>query len=411
MRGILGLFVIFIFAWIFSEKRHSPPWRIIFSGIVLQFALALLMLKAPGFEQVFLWLNDAVHALEEATRAGTSFVFGYIGGGPLPFPEKTPGSSFVLAFQALPLVLVVGALTALLYYWRILPLVVHAFSVLLRKTMGIGGALGVGAAANIFLGMIEAPLLIKPYLKNLTRSELFALMTVGMTCIAGTMLVLYASVLQPIIPNSMGQILTASVISAPAALLIAGILVPEDSETTQGETLSTSPAQSSMDAIANGTWDGLQLFLNIIAMLIVFVALVKLANMIIGLFPDIAGAPLTLERIFGVVLSPVVWLIGIPWSEAHTAGSLMGTKVVLNEFIAYIDMAALPPEALCLKSRLIMTYAMCGFANFGSLGILIGGLGYLCPERRQEIVELGMRSIFAGVLACLSTGAVVGLLV
>ncbi|WP_034641587.1 NupC/NupG family nucleoside CNT transporter [Desulfovibrio inopinatus] len=410
MRGFLGLVFIIVVAWLFSENKRTPPWRIIVSGLALQFTIALLMLKAPGFEQIFLWLNNLVHALEDATRAGTSFVFGYIGGGPLPFSENAPGASFVLAFQALPLVLIVGALTSLLYYWRILPIVVRGFSFLLRRTMGIGGALGVGTAANIFLGMIEAPLLIKPYLKELTRSELFALMTVGMTCIAGTMLVLYASVLEPIIPNSMGQILTASVISAPAALLIAGVFVPENAVTTQGDVLPASPAQGPMDAIANGTWDGFQLFLNIIAMLIVFVALVKLANMLLAFAPDIAGGPITLERIFGFVLSPVVWLIGIPWAESQTAGSLMGTKIVLNEFIAYQDMANLPPEALGMKSRLIMTYAMCGFANFGSLGILIGGLGYLCPGRRHEIAELGMRSVLAGVLACLSTGAIVGII-
>jgi CNT family concentrative nucleoside transporter len=315
-----------------------------------------------------------------------------------------------LAFQALPLVLVIGALTALLYYWRILPKVVRAFSWALQKTMGVGGALGVVASGNVFLGMIEAPLLIRPYLQQLTRSELFAMMAVGLSCIAGTMLVLYASLLQNVIPDAFGHILAASIIHAPAALVLAAIIVPETETQTVGSEISPSKATSAMDALAKGTWDGLQLLFNIVALLIVFVALVKLVNIGLGALPDVLGGPLTLERIMGMVMAPVVWLIGVPWEEARTAGALMGTKVVLNELLAYIQMAKLPQTALSEHSRVIVAYAMCSFANFGSLGILIGGLGSLCPERRSEITAMGPKALLAGLLASLMTGAVVGML-
>ncbi len=409
-RGVFGLAVLLGLAWLLSENRRHLSWRLVLSGLVLQVLIAFLMLKAPLFRQVFIKLNAVVLAFQEATAAGTSFVFGYVGGGPLPFAETTPGLSFSLAFQALPLVLLIGALTALFYYWRILPKVVQAFSWCLRKTMGVGGALGVVAAGNVFLGMIEAPLLIRPYLLRLTRSELFAMMAVGLSCIAGTMLMLYASLLQNVIPDSFGHILTASIIHAPAALVLAAIMVPETEPQTVGCEISRSGATSAMDAVAKGTWDGLQLLFHIVAILIVFVALVKLVNIGLGALPDVAGSPLSLERILGVVMAPVVWLIGVPWGEARVAGSLMGTKVVLNELLAYIEMAKLPADALDHHSRIILTYAMCSFANLGSLGILIGGLGGLCPERRSEVTSLGPKSLLAGLLASLMTGAIVGML-
>lgn len=410
LHGIFGITVLLGAAWLLSENRWVIHWRLILAGLGLQLLIALLMLKAAPFRQLFLGLNEAVIALEQATRAGTSFVFGYLGGGPLPFVETAPGGSFSLAFQALPMVLVIGALTAVLYYWRILPKVVQGFSWILRKTMGIGGALGVAASGCIFLGMIESPLLIRPYLVRMTRSELFAMMSVGLSCIAGTMLVLYATVLQKVIPDALGHILTASIIHAPAALVVASIIIPETREQTLGGEITSYEASSAMDALAKGTWDGLKLLVNIVAILIVFVALVKLVNIGLGQMPDVMGAPVTLERVLGMLLSPVVWLIGVPWSEAGTAGSLMGVKIVLNEFLAYIQFSALPEAALSPKSRIIMTYAMCSFANLGSLGILIAGLGSLCPERRDEVVSMGAKALIAGVLASLMTGAVVGML-
>lgn len=409
-RGMIGMMVLLLVAWLLSEKRWVVAWRLIVAGLLLQGLIAVLMLKSPLFRQVFVGLNNVVLAFQEATIAGTAFVFGYVGGGPLPFVETAPGGSFSLAFQALPLVLLIGALTALLYYWRILPRVVQCFSWGLQKTMGVGGALGVVASGTVFLGMIEAPLLIRPYLRTLTRSELFAMMTVGLSCIAGTMLMLYASLLKGVIPDAFGHILTASIIHAPAALVLAAIIIPETEPQTVGREISRSEATSSMDALAKGTWDGLQLLLNIVALLIVFVALVKLVNIGLAALPDILGAPLTLERLLGWIMAPVAWLIGVPWDEARVAGSLLGTKVVLNELLAYIEMAKLPATALGEHSRLILTYALCSFANFGSLGILIGGLGSLCPERRSEITGLGPKALLAGLLASLMTGAVVGLL-
>jgi CNT family concentrative nucleoside transporter len=306
-------------------------------------------------------------------------------------------------------VLVIGALSALLFYWRIMPSIVKAFSFVLQKTMNIGGALGLDASTTIFLGMVEAPLVIKPYLKNMTRSELFSLMTVGMACIAGTVMVLYATILKETVPDPLGHILTASFIHVAAAVTIARIMVPETGEETSGNLVPRRTATSSMDAVVKGTLDGLHLLLNIIAMLVVMVALVYLANRLIGLFPDVGNKPLTLQRILGFVMAPVVWLFGIPWPQAQTAGYLMGTKTILNELLAFLEMARLPAEALDPRSRLIMTYALSSFANFGSLGIMIGGLGSLAPERRDEVVSLGIKALVAGTLATCMTGAVIGI--
>ncbi len=410
IRGLTGILSLIAIAWLFSERKKDVYPRIVIIGVALQIILALLLIKVPLINNVFLLLNDIVMSLEKATTAGTSFVFGYLGGGTLPFDEKYPGSSFVLAIRALPLILVVSALSSLLFYWRVLPYIVKGFSYIFERTMTIGGALGLGASANIFVGMVESPLFIRPYLKDMTRSEIFSVMTCGMATIAGTVMVLYASTLKDVIPGAMGHILTASLISAPAALTISRIIVPETGKHTSGDLIPPTPANSSMDAVTKGTLDGLQLLLNITAMLIVLVALVSLVNQFLGLFPDIAGQPVTLQRILGYIFSPVMWLIGIPWHEAKTAGSLMGTKTILNEFIAYIELSRLPDGALSVRSRLIMMYAMCGFANLGSLGIMIGGLGTMVPERRGEIVSLGFRSIIAGTIATCMTGAIVGML-
>jgi CNT family concentrative nucleoside transporter len=413
LHSALGLCALMLIAWLVSPERSRLsrlPWRMVAAGLGLQFAIAGLVLKVPAFKALFMGLNGMVHALEEATRAGTGFVFGFVGGAPAPFVPTNPALTFSLAFQSLPLVILIAALASLLFHWGVLQRVVRLFSLVLEKTMGIGGVLGVGSAGCIFLGMIESPLLIRPYLAVMTRSELFALMATGMSCIAGTMLVLYASVLQNVIPDALGHILTASVIHAPAALLVAALMLPESGQPTLGREMPRSAATGSVDALCRGTWEGLQLFWNIVAMLIVFVAVVKLANIGLAALPEVQGAPVTLQRALGAVLAPVAWLIGVPWAEAQTAGSLLGTKIILNEFLAFMDLAALPVDALSAHSRLILTYAMCSFANFGSLGILIAGLGTLCPERRSEITGLGMRSLLAGVIASLMTGCVVGVI-
>ena len=410
IQSVAGLFVFSGIAWLISENRTQVKIKLIIAGIAIQLVIGFILLKLPVFRSFFISLNHLVLSLEASTKAGTSMVFGYLGGGDLPFIEKYPGSSFILAFQALPLILVISALSSLLFYWKILPLIVRAFSNALQKTMGLGGAEGLGVSANIFVGMVESPLFIRPYLEKMTRSEIFTLMTSGMATIAGTVMVLYASILSKAIPDIMGHILTASIISVPAAITMSKIMIPETGEHTSGELTSPEPALSAMDAITKGTIQGVQLLINIIAMLIVLVALVHLLNLLLGILPDVGGHPVSLQRVLGLIMAPVVWLMGVPWKEAPIAGALMGTKTILNEFLAYLDMSRLPQGTLNPKSLIIMTYAMCGFANPGSLGIMIGGMGTMAPGKRDEIVSLGLRSIIAGTLATCMTGAVVGII-
>jgi len=409
VHSLIGFFLLHVIAWALSENRGIVAWRPVVAGMLLCFGLGVVLLKAPYVKDLFLALNGALNALEKATQDGTSFVFGFLGGGPLPFAETYPGASFVLAFRALPLVLVVSALSALLFYWRVLPWIVKVFSFLLQKTMGVGGAIGLSSAANVFVGMVEAPLVVRPYIRNMSRGELFILMSCGMATVAGTVMALYASILSKVVPDALGHILIASIISTPAAIAISVLMVPGEAPATEGK-LVTQAATSSMDAVARGTVDGAQLLVNIVAMLVVLVALVSLANQILALLPEVAGAPVTLQRVLGIALAPLVWIMGIPWAEATTAGALMGTKTVLNELLAYIDLAKLPEGALSPRSRLMMTYALCGFANFGSLGIMIGGLATLAPERRDEIVSLGGKTIVSGTLATCVAGSVVGVL-
>ena len=410
LQSAFGILVFLLLAWLFSEDRARIPWRILLAGITLQFVLAAMLLWLPPFKLVFMGLNELLLTLEQATLDGTSFVFGYLGGDELPFEETQPGSSFILAFRALPLILLISALSALLFYWGVLPFIVRGLSRFLQRAMGIGGALALGTATNVFVGMVEAPLLVRPYLADMTRSELFALMVTGMATIAGTVMVLYASILRDVIPDAMGHILVASLISAPAAIVVAQMLLPPEQRATAGELVPPQRATSNMDAVTKGTLQGAELIINITAMLIVMVALVSLVNMMLGLLPGVADAPLTLQRMLGWLLAPVAWLMGIPWEQAISGGSLLGTKVILNELFAYLDLAALPAGQLEARSQLIMTYALCGFANFGSLGIMIGGLATMVPERRTEIIQLGMKSIAAGTLATCMTGAVVGVL-
>ncbi len=410
LQSLLGLVVFLALAWAISEHRRRVSIRLVSSGVVLQLVLGVLLLKIPASGELFLGFNRVILSLEESAQAGTSFVFGYLGGGPPPFEEQIPSYSFILAFRALPLLLLVSALSSLLFYWRVLPLVVKSLSRVLEKTLRLGGAEALGVSANIFLGMVEAPLFIRPYLANMTRSELFTVMTSGMATVAGTVMVLYASILSDIIPNVIGHILTASLLNAVAAVVISKIMIPETGQRTSGELVEPQPISSSMDAITKGTLWGVQLLINIVAMLLVMVALIHLVNLMLGLLPSVGSGPPTLQGILGVLSAPLVWLMGIPWSQSWTAGELMGTKTVINEFVAYINLSKLSQDALSPRSLVIMTYAMCGFANPGSLGIMIGGLGTMVPERRAEVVSLGLRSIAAGTLATCMTGALVGLL-
>jgi CNT family concentrative nucleoside transporter len=378
------------------------------AGVALQLVLAMLFLGVPVMRAGLLQLNVVVDVISSAATKGSTFVFGYIAGGTPPFDVKNPSSMVSLAFGILPIVLVMSALSALLWHWRILQWIVQAFAFALEKTMRIGGALGVGCASNIFLGTIEAPLLIRPYLEKLTRSELFTLFTCGLANVAGTVLVLFATVLNPVIPGALGHIIVASLLSLPASIVLSKVMIPGD-ETTPASVGLGRLYRSSMDAVATGSEDGMKIYLNIIAMLIVMVALVALgdsilANIVIG------GEPLSFARVAGWLFAPLVWLIGVPMEEAGTAGGLMGTKIILNEFIAYLNLAALPGEALSPRSELLMLYALCGFANLSSVGMVIAGVSALAPSRRDEIVELSLWSIIPGTLSTCMTAAVVGLL-
>ena len=377
----------------------------------LQLALAVLLIGIPAANRAMFLLNDAASALQRATETGTGFVFGYLAGPPLPFAETHPGASFILAFQALPLVLTISALASLLFHWGVLQRITAGFAWLLRRTMGIGGPLALGAAVHVFVGMVEAPLLVRPYLARMQRGELFALMTCGMAGVAGTVMVIYAAFLAPVVPNALGNILIASVISTPAGLAIAALMVPfGPPDTAEGHLEIHDKPVSAVDALVKGTMDGVPILAAILATLLVTVAMVTLLNMGLALFPDWGGGPVTLQRLFALPFRPVLWLIGVPWAETGAASALMATKTVLNEFVAYLNFSSLPPDSFTPRTRMVLTYALCGFANFGSLGIMIGGLGAMVPERRHEIVGLGLRSILSGTLATCMSGAVAGVL-
>lgn len=410
----LGLLLLVALAWIIGRAPRGVPWRAVGIGLVVQVVIALVLLKLPPVQLAFVWANRAVSALEAATRAGTSVVFGYLGGGAPPFDAVTPANSFVLAFQGLPLILVIGAIAGLLYHWRVIPLFVRLFARLLRRSFGVGGAVGVSTAANVFVGMVEAPLFVRPYLARLTNPELFMVMTAGLSTLAGNMMVLYAVFLTGVIDDPIGQLLTASLISAPAALVVAMVMMPAMPAATPDGVLAEdvdappSEASSSLEAAVVGVLNGVHLLINVVAMLIAGIALAALANMVLGLGGDIGGAPLTLERMLGWIMAPIAWAMGMSWTEALAAAPLLGTKVVVNELVAFLNFAA-DPSAFSPRSRLILTYALSSFANIGSLGIMIGGMIAMVPERRADIVRLAPLSLVSGTIATCMTGAVVGL--
>jgi CNT family concentrative nucleoside transporter len=402
----LGLIGFCLLAWAAGGFRRPLAWRVVAAGLALQIGLAAALLNVPPLRAGFALFGDGVNALATATRAGTSLVFGYLGGAPLPFEEKTQGAAFILFFQALPLVLVVGALSALLYHWRVLPFIVALLSRLLRRAFGLDGATGFATAANVFVGMVEAPLLVRPWLARLSTSGLFVVMTAGLATISGNMLVVYALFLAPVMPDAAGQLLTASLISAPAAVLVALLMRPEaDPRPAAEEPEAPRLYDSSMEAITRGTLDGLQLLLGIMAMLIVFVALVALANMAVQ-----PATGRTLQQLAAYPFWPLAWAMGVPAEHAMTVAASLGTKLMVNEFVAYLELGLSGGLGLDPRSRLILTYALCGFTNFASLGIMLGGMVSMCPERRADIVRLGLPALLAGTLACCMTGAVVGLL-
>ena len=410
LQGILGLGVIMFACAFFSSHRAAIRPSLVLKSLGLQVLLALVLVKLPASQHLFWVLNKGIELLQGATRAGTSFIFGFLGGAPLPYAETLPNASFVLAFQTLPMILIISVLSGLLIYWRILPLILKLMSLLLEKTLNIGGATGLAIAANAFLGMVESPLLIRPYLAKLSRSEFFTVMVAGMATIAGSMMAVEAAVISHVVPNAVGHLLSATLITLPAVVYISHLLMPNTEAITAHDSPIDRGGDSVVDVITRSTQVGLQMVLNIIAMVIVVVALVYLLNAFLGLLPDFAGRPVSLERILGYLLAPVTWLMGIPWRDALQAGELLGIKTFLTEVIAYVRLGELPVDALSQRSRTIITYALCGFANFVSLGIMVMGLITMVPERREEILRFGFRSLVAGSLATFTSACVVGIL-
>lgn len=417
LRGIIGIAALLGLAWAFSENRRGHPgWKWIAGALAMQGLLAVLIVRVPFVWEAVGLANAAVSAVEAATLKGSSYMFGYLGGAELPFALKEGAQPpLVIAFQILPLVIVFSALSALLWHWGVLRWMVNGLAFLLRRSLGVSGVVGLAGGAALFLGVVETPLVTRPYFARVSRSELFQLMVLAMATISGALLVLYATTLRLVVGDAVGHLIAASLISIPAALLAARLMVPpgeadlEPAADDEGEAESALVYDSSIDAIMRGTADGLQLFLSVIAVIIVVFALVALADQMLAALPLVEGAPLTLKRIFGWACAPLMWLIGVPWGEAQAAGALMGTKAVLNEYVAYLELAALPTGTLGPRATLIVTYALCGVANLASVGLLVSTIGTLCPERRAEAAGLGMKSWVAGNIASAMTGAWIGL--
>ena len=408
MQALVGIFVLLGVAWLLGERRREVRLGQTGMGLALQLGLAFLLLNVDAVSQALLGLRHVVDAMGAATDAGTSLVLGFLGGAPVPF-ELAEGRSFgpIFGFRILPQIMVFSVVFALLWHWRVLQHFIRAFAWALGKTLGLGGAAGTAAASSVFLGLAEAPLLIRAYLRHLSRSEFFVVIVCCMSTVAGSIMSAYAAVLAPVVDGALGHVLVASVINVLGAVTVARVMVPEQAGATAGDLVDALRYESAMDAVSRATLDGLRLVANVAAMVIVLVALVALVNYVLGNF-EVLGAPLALERVTGWVLAPVAWLMGVPWREAAQAGALLGTKVIVNEFIAYLAFAQ-TGDALSAPTRLILTYALCGFANFGSLGILIGGMGTLVPERRAELLELGPKALVAGTLVSCLTGAIAGL--
>lgn len=415
LHGLIGIVLIPALVWVMSEARAElSPGRVaglVLATVAMQGLFALALLRLPAAEAVFSALSGAVAAVQQATDHGTRLVFGYLAGGPAPFEAKSPENGFVLAFAILPMIIVISALMRLFYHWGLLQRVVAGFAFLLRRGLGIGGPLATAASASIFLGPVEAPLMIRPYLRDMGRGALFATMVAGMSTVAGTVLALYASILAPHVPGAAGHLMAGSIMNIPGALLLARLYAPVgfDGSTAPEKLLIEADTRSGMDAVVTGTVEGLEIAARVAAMLIVMVALVALTDALLAGLVKPFGVVLTLEAMLGAVCRPLAWLIGIPWSETETAGTLLGKKFVLNEFLAYLDLARLPEGALSERTRLILTYALCSFANLGSLGILIGGLTAMVPERRNEVAALAPRAVVLGFLATLMSAAVIGL--
>ena len=412
-RGLLGIAVLVALSWLLSENRRRVQWKVVAWGLGLQFAIAWLLVKVPLFQKILLFLNKGVGAIERASHEGGAFVFGYLTGGPSPFamPAGFSAAPALFFFGPLMMLIVVGALSSVLFHFGILQKIVGVFARLLRHTMGLGGAEGVAVAANVFMGQSDAPLLIKPYLGQLGRPGLFCVMVAGMTTISGSLMVVYASMLDAVLPDIvLGHLVTASLISAPAAVMVARLMIPA----LPGEVDPATPAlpvdsHNVVDALLIGANDGAKVMVNVAVMLVAIIAVVSLVNAALAVLPF--ETPLSLERMLGWVMAPAMWLVGVPWSEARAAGELMSLKTVFNEFVAYLALAQQPAEAMSLHSRLITIYSLCGFANFSSVGILVGSLSAMCPECKRTVAGLGLKAMVAGTIGTLLTGAVIGILI
>tara|TARA_B100001113_G_scaffold96642_1_gene77569 strand:+ start:957 stop:2207 length:1251 start_codon:yes stop_codon:yes gene_type:complete len=409
----IGLFALLALGAIFSENIRGIKIRFVVVAVLIQFILTVLLTKIEVVGIFFNFLSDGVMVLKAANDYGTGFVFGYLADGApnAPFDIDNPSGTFIFAFGGLTLVILMSAVSAILWQWKVIPVIVNGISVLFKKPLDVGGPIGLGATANIFLGQVEAPLLIRPYLSSMTRHELLVIMTAGMSTIAGSVMVVYTTMLSPIYGAGMiGHFLTASLISVPAAIMFANIMIPSETKTEFPADRSDKLYSSTMDAITQGTKNGLEMFLNIAAMLIVVMALVFLLNSILGLLPNINDTPITLELILGYIFVPLAWFMGIPWSETLMAGQLLGVKTALNEFVAYLYLSDVDTYQLSDKSRLIMLYALCGFANFSSVGILLSGLSAMIPERRGDLISISGKALWAALLASCLTGYMVGII-
>jgi CNT family concentrative nucleoside transporter len=408
-RALLGVVAFLGIGWLLSENKRALPWRPVLVGLACQVALALLLTKVPAITAGFAAATHAVDALQAASRAGSSFMFGYLGGGRAPFSMADPSAAFIFAFQALPAILLVGALSALLWHWKVLIVIVRAAAWAFGKLFGVSGPVGVSTSACVFLGMVEAPLLIKPFLPRLTRAELFIIMVDGLSVIGGSMMIVLGSLIAAKVPNAFSHLLIASLISTPMAIGMARLIIPGEASAAHEPIVLTSPYRSSLEALTFGTLDAVKMVLNIAGLLIVFVGLIALINMGLAAFPHV-GAPLTLGGILGWLLTPIVWLTGAPLSDLQAVGSILGTKVAANEVVAYSDMMALPPGALSDKSLLILTYALGSFGNVGSVAILIGSLSSMAPEKVGEVVELGFKALAAAFLTTCLTATIMGVI-
>ena len=413
LQPTIGFFALLFLGAIFSENIKAIKLKYVVSGVLIQLILALLLLRVDIVGSFFEYLSDGVMVLKAANDYGTQFVFGYLADGApgAPFDVTNPAGTFIFAFGGLTLIILMSAISALLWHWRIIPFIVNALSVLFKIPLNVGGPIGLGATANVFLGQVEAPLLVRPYLSSMTRHELLILMTVGMSTIAGSVMVVYTNMLSPIYGFGLiGHFLTASLISVPAGIMFANMMIPSEVKTDFPEGDSSKMYSSTVDALTQGTKNGLEIFLSVIAMLIVVMALVFLVNSILGIFPEVNGSAITLERILGIIFAPLAWCMGIPWEESLIAGQLLGVKTALNEFVAYLYLSDSETYNLSEKSRLIMLYALCGFANFSSVGILLSGMSAMIPERRDDLISVTGKALWAALLASCMTGFIVGII-